>query len=139
MSEQQSLLDEDTNDESLLAGEFIALSRELWPEALAEIVDVLTDEAIRKHALDKEKANVIACNMAAALAKHFGGRQFYLPKGDKLANAIRDNKIWSAFNGNNVDDLVKQHGLTRMRIYAILKEQRHYHTNKNQLPLFKPE
>ena len=46
-----------------------------------------------------------ARKLVAALAHYMGGRSYYLPSGDRLMNALRDDQIYSRFDGRNVEQL----------------------------------
>jgi Mor family transcriptional regulator len=50
--------------------------------------------------------------------------------------AVRNNKVWNDFTGSNVEALMHKYDLTQVRIYAILKEQRHLHIKTKQNDLF---
>ncbi len=70
-----------------------------WPKTLVELIEFLGHEAERQRMFDsREQAFVVARWVVLSLGQYFGGRQFYLPKGDKLALAIRDHQIWSEFS-----------------------------------------
>ncbi|MFQ2325095.1 Mor transcription activator family protein [Aeromonas dhakensis] len=53
-----------------------------------------------------------------------GGRAYYIPTGDHLKAALRDHAIWDEFNGRNIDQLARKHGLSVPQTYAVVAEQR---------------
>lgn len=102
-----------------------------WPAQLVEFLQVL--EAMhRRKGLAADAAFANARDVVLALATHLGGRQFYLPRGDRLAIALRDAEIWHRFDGRNVAELAAQHGLTEIHLYAVLRRQRDLHRQRHQ-------
>ncbi len=102
---------------------------------MAELVDVLVNACAKLGAGD-EAAKLAGLHQALAIAEHFGGMQFYLPKAKHLHNLARDIKIWHEFNGKNVQALARKYGLTDVRLYEIIREQRQLHQAKYQPQLF---
>lgn len=106
-----------------------------WPKSLAELCDVLTHELVRqKHA--QPEAGLLANKLAAALAHYMGGRAVYLPTGDTLFQALRNNAIYNEWKGNNIDDLSRKYGLSNPQIYAVIAEQRVLHRKRHQQDMF---
>lgn len=132
MSEQQALPMDDP--EGAWKG-VVDLPDEKWPSSLATIVDVLTamweregkglDDAIRH-----------AQQAALAIAEHQGGRPVYLPRGDRLRQALRDRHIYLLHRGNNADALAERFGLTLRHIQRIYAEQRAIQIAQRQPRLF---
>lgn len=94
-----------------------------WPAALAEIYDIISI-SLKKAGYEQEACQAITGIVIKGLSFMAGGRQFYLPSGEKLDFAIRDAQIYREFTGNNIDDLVRKHRLSTTRIYEILRIQR---------------
>lgn len=114
-------------------------SKHRWPKQLADMVDVLAEHFQRRRKMPGEAAAEEATQVVTVLAHYFGGRLTYLPRDEKLRTAMRDNLIWLAFNGRNVQALAHQHQLTEAQIYNIIKKQRKLHTSKVQPDLFEGE
>lgn len=106
-----------------------------WPSLLAEMVAVL-EGTFRRSGLGEEDALQLAQRAAIETGRHFGGRPFYLPKGDRLVEAVRDRMIWRRHNGSNKFELAREYGLTPRRVEQILAEQRAIHVRKIQPGLF---
>ncbi|EMQ6642039.1 hypothetical protein RXE51_005971 [Pseudomonas aeruginosa] len=105
--------------------------RAKWPKALADLVSVI--EAAHLRAGDApDVAQRRAFLTVRALSNYAGGRQLYMPKGDVLDRALRDIKIWSRYNGRNVDDLVAEFNLGFGQVYTIIAEQRELHRQRIQ-------
>lgn len=94
-----------------------------WPKALREMAEVVT-AAFKQAGKPEQAAQADAFTAMKALAHYFGGRMFYLPTGKTLDLGLRDEKIWSEFNGSNVAELSKRYNLTEQAVYRILAAQR---------------
>ena len=94
-----------------------------WPKALSELVDVLACELVRG-GMEPELAKAQARKLALVQAHYMGGRAYYIPTGDHLKAALRDRAIWDEFNGRNIDQLARKHGLSVPQTYAVVADQR---------------
>jgi len=109
-----------------------------WPPLLAELFDVLFAYN-KRQGIDEETAAIDARDRCVLLAGYFGGRMMYIPTGEKLQNALRDAVIWHEFKGNNQNELAEKYGLTVVRIYQILAEQRALCVKERQGRLFESD
>ncbi|WP_323924316.1 Mor transcription activator family protein [Aeromonas veronii] len=106
-----------------------------WPKALSELVDVLACELVRG-GLEPDLAKAQARKLALAQAHYMGGRAYYIPTGEHLKAALRDRAIWDEFNGRNIDQLSRKHGLSVPQTYAVVAEQRELNRRRHQPDLF---
>ncbi|KHN57703.1 Mor transcription activator family protein [Aeromonas hydrophila] len=109
-----------------------------WPKALSELVDVLSCELVRGGtgpAQAKDQARKLAL-VQAHYIWDMGGRAYYIPTGDHLKAALRDRAIWDEFNGRNIDQLARKHGLSVPQTYAVVAEQRQLMRKRIQAELF---
>ncbi|MGY3883364.1 Mor transcription activator family protein [Aeromonas veronii] len=106
-----------------------------WPKALSELVDVLACELVRG-GMVQEQAKAQARKLALVQAHYMGGRAYYIPTGDHLKAALRDRAIWDEFNGRNIDQLARKHGLSVPQTYAVVAEQRQLTRLRHQSDLF---
>ncbi|MCX7128270.1 Mor transcription activator family protein [Aeromonas sp.] len=106
-----------------------------WPKALSELVDVLAYELVRG-GMEPELAKAQARKLALVQAHYMGGRAYYIPTGDHLKAALRDRAIWDEFNGRNIDQLARKHGLSVPQTYAVVAEQRELTRRRHQQDLF---
>ncbi|WP_421315671.1 Mor transcription activator family protein [Aeromonas veronii] len=106
-----------------------------WPKALSELVDVLACELARG-GMVPEQAKAQARKLALVQAHYMGGRAYYIPTGDHLKAALRDRAIWDEFNGRNIDQLARKHGLSVPQTYAVVAEQRQLSRARSQLDMF---
>ncbi|MEZ6925649.1 MULTISPECIES: Mor transcription activator family protein [Aeromonas] len=65
-----------------------------------------------------------------------GGRAYYISTGDHLKAALCDRAIWDEFNGRNIDQLARKHGLSVPQTYAVVAEQRQLMRKRIQAELF---
>jgi Mor family transcriptional regulator len=106
-----------------------------WPKALSELVDVLACELIRG-GMEPDLAKAQARKLALVQAHYMGGRAYYIPTGEHLKAALRDRAIWDEFNGRNIDQLARKHGLSVPQTYAVVAEQRQLTRRRYQPDLF---
>lgn len=107
----------------------------LWAPLLCDMLRVIEADKLRRGS-PKADAFSDASSTVLAIAEYFGGRQVYLPKGERLKIALRDAEIWSKFTGKNARKLAETYGVSEIHMYAILKRQRALHTRKLQGRLF---
>lgn len=105
-----------------------------WPKDLAALSDIYTRELELMGVAGDVRA--ITDRLLLAQANYGGGRMFYLPKAERLRREIRDQKIYSEFNGRNQDALAMRYNLSVQRIYRILEEQRELDRKNRQSALF---
>jgi Mor family transcriptional regulator len=106
-----------------------------WPTTLAEIIEVLRVSFMRRGlteaaALDEAQAATLA------LSTWLGGRQVYLPNGERVRLAIRDRLIYLEYNGRNKSELAARYRLTERSVETIAAEQRAIHIRKIQPDMF---
>lgn len=78
----------------------------------------------RRAGLDAAATLTQAKGIIIVLSAYFGGRVTYIPQGDKINAVLRDAEIWRNPDGLDVAALAARYGLTRTRIYGILRKQR---------------
>lgn len=107
-----------------------------WPEALSAILAIYERE-LADMKLEPEQARKISLRLVLAQSEYGGGRYFYLPRGDKLKQAVRDYNVFTAWvNGASIDSLAIRYNLTVQRIYSIVGEQRTLDIQRRQPELF---
>ena len=106
-----------------------------WPQLLAELVDVLVALNKRK-GMDDDKAVLEAQDAVLAIADHHGGRQFYLPKGEPLRQALTARTIYVLNRGNNKAQLAERFGVSERRVEQIIAEQSRIQVRRRQGQLF---
>ena len=94
-----------------------------WPATLAEMTDIATAE-LERDGVMAELAHRYARRAVLAIAFLFGGRAIYLPTGEKLRRAIRDNEIYTRANASNLAELAAEYGITVTSVYAVIARQR---------------
>lgn len=112
-----------------------------WPQTLAESVDVLFADNLRRGMAD-DAAIADAQRAVLVLANHIGGRSVYWPRGDALRTALRDREIFLRANrcgGKNKDQLAAEYGLVVRTIERIIAEQYRLGIKRRQGQLFNEE
>lgn len=108
---------------------------DVWPSMLAELVDVLR-ASFQRRGRSEGEAIAEAQHAALAIGEYLGGRQIYLPRGDRLKEWLRDRAIYLEYKGTNKDELARRYGLTDRRIEQIAAEQRAVYIRRIQPDLF---
>lgn len=131
--EQQDIFGDDTHGNDLSKADVANIDDHRWPKAMAEMIEVLA-AAAQRHGLatDQGGAKEMARWVVMTLGQYFGGRQVYLPKGDILRAAIRDNQIWQEFTGHNHEALGIKYGVSTVWVYKIIEQQRAIHLARVQ-------
>ncbi|MGA7438601.1 MAG: Mor transcription activator family protein [Luteibacter sp.] len=110
-------------------------SNQVWPSTLAEIIEVLRTNFIRQGRTESEAVDD-AKSAALALSTWMGGRQIYIPNGERVRRAIRDRIIYLEYNGRNKGTLATRYRLTERAVERIAAEQRAIHVRKIQPDMF---
>ena len=84
-----------------------------------DLVDIAREEL----GMHEREAYEIAIALVRGLRKRYGGRRvgargLYIPAPSKVA---RDEAIRRDFNGTNTQQVMREHGISRARLYQILK------------------
>lgn len=72
----------------------------------------------------QDVADTLGVDAAKKLLALFSGGTLYVPKVESVVRAIRDRRIYKAFNGDNFRDLAREYQLTTRQIRIIVREQR---------------
>lgn len=97
-------------------------SRANWPATLAQMMDV-TCAALQRGGLGDEQAETLARTVVIAQANYIGGRGIYLPRGQSLALALRDDAIFRASRRGNTLALAKKYGISDRAVQMIVRRQ----------------
>lgn len=104
-----------------------------WGKSLSDIIDLFLYE-LKRQGMSEQEAIKSAPKLAAMLAHYFGGRSYYIPTGETLKLAIRDNAIFNDYKFGNGDIklLADKYKLTDRQIYIIIKKQRALHQTQQK-------
>lgn len=119
--------------EGLSAADLADVPESKWAPALVSMVQVL-EARHRTRGMAEDDAFALACDSVMALAEYFGGRVWYLPRGDRLKIALRDASIHRQWQrkGAVIQNLAAAHKLTEIHLYRIIAQQRELHLRKTQ-------
>lgn len=110
---------------------------DLWPRQLEEMAGVvygaLTAPAQR---MQPQTARLLAAAIVAALATHYGGVTFYVPKTDSILRAIRNLNIRAEYDGSpngkhGIYSLARRYRLTPQAIWEVIRNTDHQHEKPN--------
>lgn len=103
------------------------LPRHKWAAATAEMFDNLA-AAFRRAGYALEDASKLASIGISAISFALGGRVFYLPRGDTMKLALRDNAMFSAWRQHgDIPRLASDFGVTTPTAYRVIAQQRKLH------------
>lgn len=92
---------------------------------LHEFTQALHDsiyEALMQQNISEPQAQAVAYLVTCGIINHFGGENLYIPRNVSGKTAKRNQQIYDEFTGDNHDQLARKYGITRQRVYAIIKE-----------------
>ena len=107
-----------------------------WPGDLVELSEVIRAQ-MKREGIDDESTYQMMERVLLAMAFMCGGRNYYLPKSDRIKNALRDKRIYDAFTGRNHKELARLFRLSEQKIYEVIREQTQLHRDRIQHNLFK--
>ena len=92
----------------------LAASLQDWAESARDVlVDLL--------GIDEETARRLGREIVVRFAEDHPGEGVYFAKGMAYRLDVRDQEIYSKFNGHNHNDLAKQFGVTPRHIRRVIK------------------
>lgn len=79
--------------------------------------------AISRHStgVSSEHAQEVAAEVCDELALEWGGTGIYVPRYQPLRQRERNRMIFMEYNGRNLRQLAKKHGISEMRVMQIVK------------------
>lgn len=99
------------------------LPNQLWPRIIVEMAEVLEAFFMRRGRPERD-AQLLARDAIVELSAYMGGRQMYLPRGDRLKTAFRDRDIYRRLGSEKASSLAAEFGLTETHVYRIARAQR---------------
>lgn len=111
-------------DDELLKKAAAALDvpREHWPKSLADMLDVAM-AALERGGLTPDLAGEYARRVMLAIAKFHGGLSWYLPAGDDIERAMRDDRIFRDSGRVSPQEIARREDISLQRVYQIVAEQ----------------
>lgn len=107
------------------------------PEFLADLFQYASDVS-RQIGLNDDDADRLADRLVDRVADEWGGLPIYIGKGTYMKLSRRDLDIYREFNGHNHQELAHKYGITKVRVYAIIrrvKRELEEKNSSNQRPL----
>lgn len=106
-----------------------------YPELLGDIAEQVAVKLVAL-GVPRDKAAEVGLAAAEHIRQHWGGTSHYIPRGTYWQASQRASEIATKFTGNNHGELARQYGITEMRVYQILKQDRQRHHASVQGDLF---
>ncbi|TYB11841.1 Mor transcription activator family protein [Aggregatibacter actinomycetemcomitans] len=130
---QQDLFAEDHE----MIGQLFDKLEQIPDEELAESWSVVLDKLVQLIKAEFKRQGKVCENksiekIVLVISNYLGGRAIYLPRADRLKEALRDYAIYDDFNGSNVRQLGEHYGLSEPHIYAIIRKQRNIIKKRHQ-------
>ncbi len=94
-----------------------------YPEVLSDLATQICNVLVSR-GTEKKQARDVAAVVTEHVLQHWGGQQIYIPKGLQFKLLIRHQEIFRKWNGHNVVELSREYGVSRQRLYQILKKER---------------
>lgn len=96
-----------------------------YPESLRTIAEWLFIQAVEDEELPLlgerlTQLAMLALRQVERLSREEGGRNFYLGRGMRYRESVRDKKMYAEFNGRNYNDLARKYYLTATRVRQIV-------------------
>ena len=128
-------IDSENNDILGHLDDDVMHQKDYWPGELVTLAEAIRAQMLREG--EKEEATYKQMERVLLVMSFLcGGRNYYLPNGDRIKRALRNKRIYDAFTGHNHRELCQQFRLSEQKIYEIIKEQRQLHQNRIQHNLF---
>jgi len=109
-------------------------SQERSGEMLFTLMSVVIEKVSEDKTIGDVQAEELAIAVCEEMINRYSGLQFYFPKGRSFMSIIMHSRIFQQFNGNNIDELAKQHNVSVQHIYRVIKTQYEQKRNENNLP-----
>ena len=102
-----------------------ALLDSAYPEAVRTIaewlfIQLVEDEEAEPTLERLGRLAITALRQTERLSREEGGRNFYLGRGMRYRETVRDRKMYEQFNGRNYDELARSYYLTPTRVRQIV-------------------
>lgn len=100
-----------------------------WPQLLADLVAVV-EVGLTKAGATPQQAREFVIPVVLAIGEHMGGQMVYLPRGGRLVTALKHARAWRMWKGGNIQEIMAFLGVSQVRAYAVISQQRALHKAK---------
>ncbi|MCW7552571.1 hypothetical protein NX722_07895 [Endozoicomonas gorgoniicola] len=128
-------IDSENNDIMAHLDDDVLHQKDYWPGELVTLAEAIRTQ-MRREGEQEDATYKQMERVLLAMSFLCGGRNYYLPNGDRIKRALRNKRIYDSFTGHNHRELCQQFRLSEQKIYEIIKEQRQLHQNRIQHNLF---
>lgn len=92
-------------------------------DAVLQMTSDMAEIIVEALSSNEQLRHMLASCIVAGLRRKYGGDQIYMPKTSKSERLARDAALLAEFNGRNLDELCKRHGISIDTGYRILKRK----------------
>ena len=124
-------IDDQNNDIMAHLDDDALHQKHYWPGDLVELAEVIRSQ-LKREGVEDETIYRQTERVLLAMSFLCGGRNYYLPKGNRIKNALRDKRIYDQFEGNNHRELARQFRLSEQKIYEVIRVQLQLHRSRVQ-------
>ena len=124
-------IDDQNNDIMAHLDDDALHQKHYWPGDLVELAEVIRSQ-LKREGVEDETIYRQTERVLLAMSFLCGGRNYYLPKGNRIKNALRDKRIYDQFEGNNHRELARQFRLSEQKIYEVIRVQMQLHRSRVQ-------
>lgn len=89
-------------------------------DAVLQMTSDMAEIIVEALSSNEQLQHMLASCIVAGLRRRYGGEKIYIPKTSKSDRRARDAAILAAFNGRNLKELCRQHGISLPAGYRII-------------------
>lgn len=105
-------------------------------DLLVDIADISEGVVISTLGIDVAVARMVAIEIAMQVACEWGGRNIYIPCGNKIHVSNRDAEVYAMFTGGNIAEVARYFGISDQWAYKIIDRERKRERETKQRKLF---
>lgn len=105
------------------------------PELVARLVELGTEVLAQQLGIAPAQAQAAMREVAWRLCREYGGQRLSIPKDTQYPLDQRDDRLYAAFTGNNIAELVAEFDLTEQQVRNILAHKRKREVARRQMVL----
>jgi Mor family transcriptional regulator len=106
-----------------------------WPESLQDL-RATVKATLGREGIKGKPADVLTDVLIVEISILFGGHRVYIPRGELLKKALRDQQIYERLGRESAADLATEYGMSEQWIYEIAGRQKQLLIRRTQGTLF---
>lgn len=105
------------------------------PELVARLVEIGVEVLVRQLGVPEVQAKEAMREIAHGLCREYGGQRLSIPQDMEYPLEQRDERLYAAFTGDNIPELVALFGLTAQQVRNIVAHKRRQNAARRQMVL----